>query len=378
MPVSTTFNVIYLGQLPIIDPIEGAGGVGNATAETAASILGSYNDLTTASVQSFSPISYNSPDTNGFTNTYNQDNSLATDTFNITDANSVVTPHSFDAVAQYNGTVTYADGSSVTSTIIIIQDTMGNTWVAPPGGDNAYAAVLRAQPIQGISLDSVDIFEDIRGFNAINEVINIQTVPCFAAGTMIETASGMRAVESIKVGDLVRTVDHGLQPVRWRGQRLLSAVELDANPALRPIRIRTGALGNGLPKCDLIVSPQHRVLVRSRIAQRLFDSDEVLVAAKQLLTVDGIDIAEKDDVTYVHLMFDQHEVLYSNGAETESLYAGPQALDAIDAAGIEEIFALFPELREGEIPSPARPLASGRKGRKLAMRHIQNGKPLLM
>ena len=90
-------------------------------------------------------------------------------------------------------------------------------------------------------------------------------------------------------GDLVRTLDHGLQPVRWVGARRLSAAELAAAEKLRPIRIRAGALGPGTPRADLLVSPQHRVLVRSRIAQRMFGTDEVLVAAKQLLQIDGID-----------------------------------------------------------------------------------------
>lgn len=205
-------------------------------------------------------------------------------------------------------------------------------------------------------------------------------VPCFTRGTLIETASGPVAVEDLKVGDLVRTRDNGLQPIRWIGSRRLGRAGLAAKPNLRPIRIRAGALGTGTPSADLLVSPQHRILVRSRIAQRMFSTAEVLVAAKQLLQLDGIEIADDlETVDYFHILFDRHEVVYSNGAETESLYTGPQALAGVGKAAREEIFALFPTLAETEDePQAARLLPSGRQARKLAVRHLQHGKSLVM
>lgn len=207
----------------------------------------------------------------------------------------------------------------------------------------------------------------------------VETAFCFAAGTLIETADGPRRVEDIQPGDLVMTRDGGLQPVRWRGARRLSAA-LRINPALRPIRIRAGALGDNVPSSDLVVSPQHRVLVRSKVAMRMFGAMEVMVAAKQLLNLEGIDIAEDMvEVEYVHLLFDRHEVVIANGAESESLYAGPEAIRAVGRAAQEEIFAIFPELRDRSgFPDPARPLVSGRQGRRLAMRHSQHGRPLVM
>ena len=101
----------------------------------------------------------------------------------------------------------------------------------------------------------------------------------------------------------------------------------------------------------------------------------MLVAAKQLLSLPGIEIdAEARDVTYLHLMFDHHEVLVSNGAETESLYPGPMALAALGEAAAAEIHALFPELRdENAAFAPARTLVPGRLARKLAERHGKNG-----
>lgn len=201
---------------------------------------------------------------------------------------------------------------------------------------------------------------------------------CFAAGTLLETADGPRPIESLEVGDLVMTRDNGLQPVRWKGTRHMAGA-LRLNPKLRPIRIRAGALGEGVPAADLVVSPQHRLLVRSRIAVKMFGAMEVLVAAKQLLSLEGVDIAEDlAEVTYVHVLFDRHEVVIANGAEAESLYTGAEALKVVGPAAREEIFAIFPELREGaESVAAARVMPSGRRARKLAMRHLQNGQPLV-
>ncbi|MBV0892885.1 Hint domain-containing protein [Paracoccus sp. Z118] len=204
-------------------------------------------------------------------------------------------------------------------------------------------------------------------------------VTCFAADTLIETDRGPVAAADLAVGDLVRTRDAGLQPIRWVGKRHLTGADLEAAPNLRPIRIATGALGANTPSSDLVVSPQHRVLIRSKIAQKMFGTEEVLVAAKQLLLMDGVDIAEDlDGVTYVHFLFDDHQVVWSNGAETESLYPGKQALSAVGEAGRDEIFEIFPELSDDAAArAPARTLASGRMGRKLAMRHAQNARPLV-
>lgn len=179
----------------------------------------------------------------------------------------------------------------------------------------------------------------------------------------------------------VMTADRGLQDLRWIGSRQLDAQTLQQNPQLQPIRIRSGALGNGLPQRDLIVSPQHRVLVRSKIAQKMFGVAEILVAARQLLQIDGIDLAtDLDRVEYFHFLFDRHEVVFAEGAATESLYTGPEALKSVGQAAREEIFAIFPELRdraEDDLPEGARILVSGRQGRKLAVRHAQHHKALV-
>lgn len=200
-------------------------------------------------------------------------------------------------------------------------------------------------------------------------------VVCFARGTLIRTATGERPVEELVIGDLVLTADNGLRPIGWIGARTLSEADLQRKAELRPIRFRKGALGEGLPAMDLVVSPQHRILFRSRIAERMFGSREVLVAAHLMLGMPGVEIAETSDgVTYFHFMFDAHEVVFANSSPTESMFAGPQAILGLDSKAREEIAMLFPELLNADAkPVPARPFpGSGRRARKLVDRHVAN------
>ncbi|MFV0409370.1 MAG: Hint domain-containing protein [Paracoccus sp. (in: a-proteobacteria)] len=249
---------------------------------------------------------------------------------------------------------------------------------------------MRADQADGV----LDMLDGTNGLPTLNmEILNGGTavasadlttdntrVVCFSADALITTPDGEVAAGYLSVGDLVETVDAGSQPIRWIGMRTLNTTELAANPKLRPIRIQAGALGNGLPEADLIVSPQHRMLVRSKIAQKMFGTNEVLVAAKQLCQIEGIDVAEDlDEVTYVHFLFDTHQIVIANGAESESLFPGAEALKSVGPEAIAEIHALFPELDSPSyVPVAARELVSGRLGRKLAIRHLQNNKALVM
>jgi len=196
---------------------------------------------------------------------------------------------------------------------------------------------------------------------------------------MIQTATGPVSVENLGIGDRVLTAEGDLKPIIWIGSTVKCADALAAAPHLRPIRIAAGALGAGKPHADLVVSPQHRVLVRSPIAQRMFGASELLVAAKQMTEMPGIEpAADLDEVTYLHLMFDQHEIVLSNGAETESLYPGPQALLSLGPVA-EEIFTLFPDLRDRSDAFPAaRPFATGKRARHLVDRHNANARPLVV
>ena len=200
---------------------------------------------------------------------------------------------------------------------------------------------------------------------------------CYAAGTLVQTDAGEVPIETLSVGDLVMTLDNGLQPIRWIGARSLSKAELQVNPHLQPIRIAAGAIAQNVPIRDLVVSPQHRIFVRSKIAQRMFDAPEVLVHAKHLLDLPGVEIAhDLQGVTYVHAMCDAHEIIVAEGAFAETLYTGPEAMKALTPEAVAEIAQVF-----GEVPYLDRPLArftpKGRLSRQLVARHVRNEKPLL-
>ncbi len=204
-------------------------------------------------------------------------------------------------------------------------------------------------------------------------------VVCFARGTLLTTDFCQMAVEDLAVGDQVETLDNGLQTIRWIGARDLDAVDLARYPNLLPIKISAGCLGFGTPQRDLFVSPQHRMFIASDIAKRLFDSSEILVAAKDLLGLDGVETVTVSAVEYFHILFDEHQLVFANGAVTESLYTGPCALKALPPKSVKEIFTLFPDLRQTDTPPiAARPLVT-KKGQisKLLNMHAQSHLPLI-
>ncbi|WP_322325999.1 Hint domain-containing protein [Cypionkella sp.] len=293
----------------------------------------------------------------------------------------VVTNQTVSSFFRGNVSVELPDGSLQQQVATIVQMANGDLFLRP----NA-SFVADWDGIVGVRSITVDSALPFAQNTVLNSTISFSPnifdieVPCFSLGTLIDTPEGLRAVESLAVGDLVRTADHGAQVLRWINQRRVSGAGLQNAPQLRPIRIQAGALGEGCPQADLLVSPQHRMLVRSRIAQRMFDTDEVLVAAKHLVGLPGIAVAEDlAEVTYVHFLCDQHEVVFANGAPTESLYAGPMTLRALGEAAVGEIMQLFPDLAQFDSfrLSPARPLVRGSDGRHMAARHLKNSAQLL-
>lgn len=195
---------------------------------------------------------------------------------------------------------------------------------------------------------------------------------CFAEGTQIRAEKGICAIEVLRVGDRLVTRDHGLQTIRWIGKRALGAADLATCPKSQPIRIAMGALGDGIPSRDLIVSPQHRIVIRSKIAMRMFDAQEVFVPAKHLLDLQGVTIArEMTTVTYYHLLCDDHEIVEADGALAETLYTGTEAMKAMTPEAQEEIALIF-----GGPPLTNRPLAllcpKGKQAKRLVARHIKN------
>ncbi|UWQ80638.1 Hint domain-containing protein [Leisingera sp. S132] len=182
----------------------------------------------------------------------------------------------------------------------------------------------------------------------------IENIICFTAGTRIATSAGLRCIETLRTGDLVMTRDNGLQPVRWISQ---STVPATGN--LAPIRIKAGQFG---AERDLLVSPQHRMLFSGSQASLLFGESEVLVSAVHMLNDRSIRREPGGSVTYVHVLFGQHEIIYAEGAASESFHPGVQAVSALEEPVREELFRIMPDLRwhNGE---------GGRTARLCASRH---------
>lgn len=183
--------------------------------------------------------------------------------------------------------------------------------------------------------------------------------PCFAAGTLIEAEGGPRPAETLKEGDLVLTADNGLQPIRWIGRRRVSGLD-----RLAPILIKAGALGNYR---DLLVSPQHRMLVQDWRTQIYFAAPQVLVAAKHLVNGRTIIPAPRQQITYVHMAFDRHEIIFAEGCPSESLFLADESMAALGADMLAELTEIFPDLRQdAHHPRAARAFLRGWEGALVA------------
>lgn len=287
-----------------------------------------------------------------------------------------------DSFAAVDISVTFEDDSDnpVSGRVRFMQTEGGDTFLLSWDGNiEEYGFDITSRPIASFEVMDIHDTEEVRYVYGTQHD-DQPFATCFTHGTLILTSEGDRPVESLSIGDLVHTRDGDWEPIRWIGSRFFTENDLSIGPNLRPIRIKKGCLGDGTPSEDLIVSPQHRVLVRNKIAMRMFGGPEVLIAAKHLLEIDGIDVADDlQGVEYFHILFDRHHIVRSNGAETESMYTGKMALKSIPREQIEEIFSIFPGLRhmgEDESPAPARFFVPGRKARKFAARARKNSSVL--
>ncbi len=159
---------------------------------------------------------------------------------------------------------------------------------------------------------------------------------CFTAGTFVDTPDGPRKIDTLIPGDLVSTLENGPQPVRWVGKRTMPGIS-----KMAPITIQAGTLG---AHHDLRVSPNHRMLVDDALAQLLTGFDGVLVAAKHLVNDSNIRREECGFVTYVHLMFDQHEIITTQGCRSESYFYDPASQNGLNSEQAQELSILFPDL----------------------------------
>ena len=209
------------------------------------------------------------------------------------------------------------------------------------GLDRSHYTLTKTGPESG-TIEFRDANGNVTGTTTYSEIEEV--VICFTPGTTIATRRGEIPVQQIKVGDLVVTRDNGLQPVRWVGRRNLGRDNLLRTPGFNPVRIKAGAFGEGVPQRDMMVSPNHRMLVASETAEVMFSEREVLVAAKHLVGLDGVETVTPDKVSYIHMLFDNHEVVFADGTWAESFQPGAHSMAGIQSEQRSEILSLFPEL----------------------------------
>ena len=207
--------------------------------------------------------------------------------------------------------------------------------LADDGGADAGEAYL----LRGEQLDAMDAAD-----GSLDGQISLANAPvCFVRGTLILTDRGEVAVQDIRPGDRVITLDAGPQPVVWTGMTRRRAAG-----SVAPVRIAAGALGNAR---DLWVSPQHRMLVRGPDGAEGFRPAIHLVDGRTIRQVAG------GTVTYFHLMCARHQVILAEGTPAESFFPGPEAWKSLPPAARAELLGLFPGLAPAAATRP-----SGRPG----------------
>ncbi len=201
---------------------------------------------------------------------------------------------------------------------------------------------------------------------------------------MIDTPVGPRDVEALQIGDLVTTLNHGPQPVRWihSGDQPLEEAGVESKPVL----IVAGARGRCLPLHDLIVSPQHRILVGGHQQLQGRFKTEVFAPEKALTKLQGIRHRNcKAKITWFHFACDRHEVVTANGCLSGSLLLGPIVVNGLIASERHVVLDLFgpaktpnvalngpPALECLKVATVRRQLArSSKKGGKLVANEIR-------
>ncbi|MBT9386669.1 Hint domain-containing protein [Pseudooceanicola sp. CBS1P-1] len=324
--MATSFSVIYLGNVADLDPTEG-----NDTLEDEGTLVGttfgSASDPLGLHVHTFAPGSTGA--SQGDASYYDNDNSIASDTFTIDGGADRV----FDSTEGYVATITYTDGTTATITAVVFQDTNGDFFLATELSQNADQDALDAKPIQSMTFTATNGGFSTGMFTE-RAAGNFQIPICFAAGTGILTPAGLRPVEALRPGDRVCTLDNGPQPLVWVGRQHLGPDRLRRQPGQRPILLPEGYGGARRP---VLLSPQHAVLL----------GRDHLVRAKHLPTAPGAGVRiawGKRQVTYHHLMCERHEILWADGLAPESFYPGPVALAALGPRARRGLILLCPGL----------------------------------
>ncbi|MFV0294068.1 MAG: Hint domain-containing protein [Paracoccus sp. (in: a-proteobacteria)] len=356
MSASNTYTVYYLGTFADLDIVEGdpEAEVATPPAMPTPTVFGSEDDPISDHARTMAPVGDPGP-------YYRTNNLRYHDQFTI-DSGPAQT---FDSVVQFYATLIYSDGTApATITAVILQDTEGRRYLAPELMLNSNQQALMAAPIQSLELTSVQ--------NSSNFGMDVMRFVCFAAGTFITTPAGPVAVECLKAGDMILTLDHGSQPLRWIGSRVVPAIDKQT-----PVRISRGVCGNSR---DLIVSQQHRILMDGRTTPCEQGYDSYFLPAKKLIDDVQVKLDDCEMVEYFHLLLDRHEVIFAEGCRTESFYLGKEGWKMLPEQSRSEILGIFPTLEFAEDGSSsygplARPVGKPQKKKKNNQRNGQRKGP---
>ncbi len=234
----------------------------------------------------------------------------------------------------YTGTVTNFQSGD---TIALQAFGAGDQFSYVTSGNNATLSIANSS---GAVLDTITVTDTLGPYNATGaftfaesngvDTITGQQSLCFMAGTMIATADGEAPVETLKRGDLVMTTTGVASRVAWLGRQTISA--RFADPARSwPIRVKAGALGANVPSRDLLLSPDHALLV-----------DDVLIHAGAL--VNGASIVRETKVpstfVYYHVELEDHSLILAENTPAETFIDNADRL-AFDNWAEHE--ALYPD-----------------------------------
>lgn len=159
-----------------------------------------------------------------------------------------------------------------------------------------------------------------------DRIAAVAVPPGLGAGTLVETAAGLRPVQELERGDLVLTAESGYQPVRWTVSR-----ELPAAGRFAPILLHAPFFGL---RGDILLAPEHRILIEGADAEYLFGSDAVLVEARHLAGVSGGWSARPaPTMTFVQMILDRHACISAGGTWVETLFMGDPAERPLQLGG---------------------------------------------
>ncbi len=313
---TVNWSAIYLGNMADLDtdesdrPAEGAG--------TVPTTFGSVAEPLSDNV-----ITLQSESTDGNTR-MTRDNDATTDRITYeTSPGGPTQTSTLDTIFNASLQVTFDDGNTLSnSAFYIVQDTDGNLFLL--GDDFAFSSgTLGSKPIDSIEILSLNdggnfsIKQDDVDGGTFMSTSSGPTI-CLLPQTRIATPLGEVAAGDLRQGDKVMTLDNGALPILWVARQRMRFQS--GRDDFKPYQFRKGALGEGLPRQDLQLSKQHRVLLRAGGAEHLGP-------AGGYATLDGVSqMTGARDVTFINFLLPGHQIIFAEGVPVESLYLGPNCI----------------------------------------------------